>query len=121
MNMSEDELADLMEEVRPVKFVSLDDIDNESESIDLSLHDIIPDDRCISALDALERKEIILLLAKRMAQLPELQKKVLAMYYYENMQLSQIAAIYGVTESRICQIRGQAVALLRDYLTKLLA
>jgi RNA polymerase sigma factor FliA len=56
-----------------------------------------------------------------MAQLPELQKKVLAMYYYENMQLSEIAAIFGVTESRICQIRGQAVALLRDYWTKLLA
>jgi RNA polymerase sigma factor FliA len=60
------------------------------------------------------------LFAERMAQLPELQKKVLAMYYYENMQLSEIAAIFGVTESRICQIRGQAVALLRDYLTKLL-
>jgi RNA polymerase sigma factor for flagellar operon FliA len=56
-----------------------------------------------------------------MAQLPELQKKVLAMYYYENMQLSEIAAIFGMTESRICQIRGQAVALLRGYLTKLLA
>ena len=121
MNMSEDELADLIEDVRPVKFVSLDDIDNESDSIDQSLHDIIPDDHCISALDALERKEIISLLAKRMAQLPEVQKKVLAMYYYENMQLSQIAALFGVTESRICQIRGQVVALLRDYLTKLLA
>ena len=121
MNLSADELADLIEEVRPVKFVSLDDIDNESDSIDQSLHDIIPDDCCISALDALERKEIISLLAKRMAQLPEVQKKVLAMYYYENMQLSQIAAIFGVTESRICQIRGQVVALLRDYLTKLLA
>ena len=69
----------------------------------------------------LKRKEIISLLAERMAQLPELQKKVLAMYYYENMQLSKIAAIFGVTESRICQIRGQAVALLRNYLTKLLA
>ena len=55
------------------------------------------------------------LLAERMAQLPELQKKVLAMYYYENMQLSEIATIFGMTESRICQIRGQAVALLRDY------
>jgi RNA polymerase sigma factor FliA len=118
MNMSEDELANLVEEVRPVKFVSLDGIGNH---IDQSLHDIILDDRCISALDALERKEIISLLAKRMAQLPELQKKVLAMYYYENMRLSQIAAIFGVTESRICQIRGQAVALLRDYLSKLLA
>jgi RNA polymerase sigma factor FliA len=121
MNMSEDELADLMEEVRPVKFVSLDDSDKQSESIDQSLHDIIPDDCCISALDALERKEIISLLAERMAQLPELQKKVLAMYYYENMHLSKLAAIFGATESRICQIRGQAVELLRDYLTKLLA
>jgi RNA polymerase sigma factor (sigma-70 family) len=50
------------------------------------------------------------LLAERIARLPELQKKVLAMYYYENMQLPEIAAIFGVTESRICQIRRQAVA-----------
>jgi RNA polymerase sigma factor (sigma-70 family) len=69
----------------------------------------------------LERKEIISLLAERMARLPEPQKKVLAMYYYENMQLFKIAAIFGVTESRLCQILGQAVTPLRDYLTKLLA
>jgi RNA polymerase sigma factor for flagellar operon FliA len=66
--------------------------------------------------DALERKEIISLLAERIAQLPELQKKVLAMYYYKNMRLSEIAALFGVTESRICRIRGEAVAVLREYL-----
>lgn len=70
--------------------------------------------------DALKRKEIILLLVERMAQLPELQKKVLAMYYHENMQLSKIAAVFGVTESRIYQIREQAVAVLRKYFIKLL-
>jgi len=75
----------------------------------------------ISAFYTLERKEIIALLAERISQLPELQKKVLAMSYYENMQLSEIAAVFGVTESRICQIRGEAVAVLRKYLTKLLA
>ena len=64
---------------------------------------------------------MISLLAEHMAQLPELQKKVLAMYYYENMHLFKIAAIFGATESRICEILGQAVAPLRDYLTKLLA
>ena len=69
----------------------------------------------------LKRKEIISLLAERMAQLPELQKKVLAMYYHENMQLFKIAAIFGVTESRICQILDQAVTPLRDYLTELFA
>lgn len=61
------------------------------------------------------------MLVERMAQLPEMQKKVLAMYYYENMRLLEIAALFGVTESRICQIRGQAVAVLRKYLSQLLA
>jgi RNA polymerase sigma factor for flagellar operon FliA len=121
MNMSEEELASLMEEVRPVTLVSLDGVDTQSDFTDDSLHEIIPDDCCVSAFDALERKEIISLLAERMSQLPELQKKVLAMYYYENMQLAEIAAVFGLTESRICQIRGQAVAVLRKYLTRLLA
>jgi len=75
----------------------------------------------ISAPDALERKKIIARLAERISQLPELQKKVLAMYYHENMQLSEIAGLFGVTESQICQIRGEATAMLRKYLTKLLA
>ena len=121
MNMSEEELGDLMEEVRQVRFVSLDGGDTQSECIDDTLHEIIPDDCCVSALDALERKEISSLLAARIAQLPEMQKKVLAMYYYENIQLSQIGTIFGLTESRICQIHRQAVAVLREYLTKLLA
>jgi RNA polymerase sigma factor for flagellar operon FliA len=121
MNLSEEELASLMEEVRPVRLVSLDEVDARPDFIDDSLHDVVPDDCSVSAPDALERKEIISLLVERMAQLPELQKKVLAMYYYENMQLSEIAALFGVTESRICQIRGQAVAVLRKYLTRLLA
>jgi RNA polymerase sigma factor (sigma-70 family) len=69
---------------------------------------------------ALERKEIIALLAERISQLPALQKKVLAMYYCEKMQLSEIAAIFGVADSRIFTIRGQALAVLRKYLVKLL-
>jgi len=121
MQMTEEELAEVMEEVRPVSFVSLDGLGERSELADQSLHEIIPDDSWVAPLNVLERKEIISLLAERMAQMPELQKKVLAMYYYENMQLSQIAEMFGVTESRICQIRGEAVEVLRKYLTKLLA
>ena len=121
MNISEEELASLMEEVRTVTLVSMDEADPRPDFADHSLHEIIPDDRWVSASDTLEHKEIISLLVERMAQLPELQKKVLAMYYYENIQLSEIAALFGVTESRICQIRSQAVAVLRKYLTRLLA
>ena len=121
MHMSEEELAELMDEVRPVRFVSFDGVDEQSDVEDQSLHEIVPDDSCIPPLDVLERKEILSLLAQRMAQMPAVPKKVLAMYYYENMRLSDIAACFGLTESRICQIHTQAVASLRTYLTNLLA
>ena len=115
LNMSKEELAGLMEEVRPVRVVSLDKTDCE----DHPQHEIIPDDCCVLAPDALEGKEIISLLVERMAQLPDMQKKVLAMCYYENMKLSEIAALFGVTVSRISQIHREAVAVLRKYLTNL--
>ena len=121
MQMTEDQLTDLMEEVRPVKFVSMDGTDEQSEFEDHSMHEIIPDDSCIPALDALERKEVLSLLAQRMAELPDMPKKVLAMYYYENMRLSEIAACFGLTESRICQIHTKTTGLLRNYLVSCLA
>jgi RNA polymerase sigma factor FliA len=50
-------------------------------------------------------------------------KKVLAIYnyYYENMRLSEIAAGFRLTESRICQIHPQTIGLLRTYLVSHLA
>jgi RNA polymerase sigma factor FliA len=117
MQMTVEESTELQDEVREVRFVSLD----ESESEDQSLHDIIPDESWVSALDVLERKEVLSLLAQRMTKLPVIQKKVLAMYYYENMKLSEIAACFGLTESRICQIHTQTVGVLRTYLANMLA
>jgi RNA polymerase sigma factor for flagellar operon FliA len=115
MQMTEDELNELLDEVRPVKIVSLDASD-EIDSEDPCLHEIIPDDASVTAFDALERKELAVLLAKRIGQLPEMPKKVLAMYYYEGLKLAEIAACFGLTESRICQIHTQAVNQLRTYL-----
>ena len=80
--MTEDELTNLMEEVRPVTFVSIDGTHEQSELEDQSMHETIPDDSCIPALDALDRKEILSLLTLRMAELPDMSKKVLAMYCY---------------------------------------
>ena len=62
----------------------------------------------------MEPEGIVALLAQRMAKLPAVQRKVLAMYYYEEMQLRDIATCFGLTESRMCQIHQQAVASLRS-------
>jgi RNA polymerase sigma factor for flagellar operon FliA len=43
------------------------------------------------------------------------------MYYFENLRLAEIAAAFGLTESRICQIHSQAVLSLRTYTKSLLS
>jgi RNA polymerase sigma factor for flagellar operon FliA len=47
-----------------------------------------------------------------------MQRKVLALYYFEDMRLREIAEVFGVTESRICQIHSQAILALRNYLQR---
>jgi RNA polymerase sigma factor FliA len=121
MQMSEEELQELMDEMRPLRIVSLDSPDEQGEMDDQSLHEVIADDCSVSAYDMVERKEIIALLAERITQLPEIPKKVLAMYYYENLRLADIAACFGLTESRICQIHTQAVSQLRIYMQSILS
>jgi RNA polymerase sigma factor (sigma-70 family) len=58
----------------------------------------------------------IQLLAKRIAELPPTLQKVLALYYYEDLQIAEIATCFGLSEDRIRQILSETVDLLRTYL-----
>ena len=62
----------------------------------------------------LGREEIVSLLAKLS---PE-SKKILAMYYHENMRLLDIATCLGVTESEVCEIHAQAVESIHLLMVK---
>lgn len=55
-------------------------------------------------------------LVKAIEALPEREKFVMGMYYEQDMNLKEIAAVLGVTESRVCQLHSQAVARLRAKL-----
>ena len=67
----------------------------------------------ISEFGASERGEALARLVQRIVQLPPTPKKVLAMYYYENLQPAEIAACLGLTEHDIDLIRAQTVRLLK--------
>jgi RNA polymerase sigma factor for flagellar operon FliA len=64
----------------------------------------------------LTREEQVEALRKAIDQLPEKERTVLALYYYEELNLRQIAEVLHVTESRISQIRSQALRRLRGRL-----
>ena len=62
--------------------------------------------------------ELAARLADCLQQLPQTQRKVLALYYYEDLRLREIAEIFGLTESRICQIHAQAIVAIKALLQK---
>jgi RNA polymerase sigma factor for flagellar operon FliA len=59
------------------------------------------------------------LIFERLKELPEMQRKVLALYYAEDMHLHEIAEVFGLTESRICQIHAQAIMAIRAHVQRL--
>jgi len=61
----------------------------------------------------LERAELVKQLASAIAKLPERERHVLSLYYEEEMTLAEVGAALGVSESRISQLRTQAIARLR--------
>lgn len=65
-----------------------------------------------------EMRELEALLAKEVERLPEKQKLVLSLYYYEDLNMKEIAEILSITEARVSQIHSQAVLSLRTYMKK---
>jgi RNA polymerase sigma factor for flagellar operon FliA len=80
------------------------------------LHELLADKNDKTGSENLEKEELLQLLTQRMADLPDIPRKILAMYYFENMRLAEIAAVFSLTESRICQIHSQTILGLRAFL-----
>jgi RNA polymerase sigma factor for flagellar operon FliA len=121
MGMSVPQYQRLLDTIRPVTFISLDSPaggNSPSEGEGAAVHEVVADSTEPDARDRMERRETIALLKERIQLLPDLPKKVLMMYYYEGMRLAEIAEVFGLTESRICQIHSQAVLSLRTYLDR---
>ncbi|TVR57222.1 MAG: FliA/WhiG family RNA polymerase sigma factor [Gemmatimonadales bacterium] len=78
--------------------------------------DLIPDERTIPAQEVLERRERVRLLKEEILALPERERLILSLYYFEELKLHQIASILGVTESRVSQIRSKVLRALRSSL-----
>jgi RNA polymerase sigma factor FliA len=65
-----------------------------------------------------ERSELQKLLAEAIAKMPDMEKTVLSLYYYEELTLREISKVVGLHESRISQLKSQAILRLRAYMEK---
>ena len=116
MNLSPAELDDFLVRSQGAVLVSLDDI-NMHELDGPKILDMLADthhpDPLAIILNDQERERV----ADAIQALPEKERLVLTMYYYEELTMKEIGTILKVTESRVCQIHTKAVLHLKGKLT----
>jgi RNA polymerase sigma factor FliA len=115
LKLSLEEYEHLLEEIKPVTFVCLDAIHNCEEGGEAGRYESIADASQADPAEAAANNELSCLIAERLHQLPDIQRKVLALYYFEDLRLREIAEVFGVTESRICQIHAQAILTIKSF------
>jgi RNA polymerase sigma factor FliA len=116
LNLPLGEYQQLLDEIRPATYICLDAVPASDGEEELSEHETLADESQRDAGVKVLRQELSRLIAERIEQLPEIHRKVLALYYFEDYRLREIAAICGLCESRICQIHTQAILSIRTHI-----
>jgi RNA polymerase sigma factor for flagellar operon FliA len=118
LNLSPRDYEELLERIKPASYVCLDAMPGADAENGWGSHDLIADDSQTNPRDDVSLREMAGLVEDRIRQLPEMQRKVLALYYFEDLRLREIAEAFGVTESRICQIHAQAILAIKALLQR---
>ncbi|MDR1482642.1 MAG: FliA/WhiG family RNA polymerase sigma factor [Synergistaceae bacterium] len=114
MDMDEKSYRDLLDIASRSYVVSLDDV-LALEDGDLQREGTIEDDGP-NALEIMERNEETEAVVAALKKLPERERILLSLYYYEGLTLREIGKVLGVTESRVSQLHGRALSLLKAEL-----
>ena len=102
----------LLGKVRGTQLVYLEDMSRGGEDDDSFLDRHVADNEA-DPMAVLRDQRLKASLVAAIKTLPEREQYIMGMYYEHDMNLKEIAAVLGVTESRVCQLHSQAIARLR--------
>jgi len=120
MGISLSDLHAIFGQVSFVNLVALDELltVGGERGDKVSLVDTLEDTKVEDPVASFESQETKFLLSGAINLLPEREKIVVTLYYYEGLTLAEIGQVLGVTESRICQMHTKAVIQLRAKLSE---
>lgn len=116
LGLSIPEYQEWLSDVRGLTLGSLENAGREEQGCDLLRYLSNSEEQWPSEI--LERSELEQLLAEAIERMPSLERTVLNLYYYEEMTLREIAKVVDLHESRISQLKSQAILRLRSFLHK---
>lgn len=116
LGLSTAEYHDWLIDVRGVNLGRLEGHSGEDESRDLLR--FVSDSEELWPSRIVERAELERLLAQAIQKMPYVERTVLNLYYHEELTLREIARVVKLHESRVSQLKSQAILRLRSYLEK---
>ena len=113
-----DKFHELLNQVRGISLVNLEEIRGGGQDGDRTggYADIVEDVHAENPFASFKLNETKQVVADTIATLPEKERLVVSLYYYEDLNMKEIGNILGITESRVCQIHTKSVLRLRAKL-----
>jgi len=117
LGLTQEELDDSLSEISRSSIAALDELWTVSAGGDqIALIDTIEDEQGPNPQSALDETEMREAIAEAISRLPEREKLVVTLYYYEELTLREIGEVLGVTESRVSQLHTKAILRLKSRL-----
>ncbi len=113
MEVDLEEYYRILEEVHTFSFVSLNESMEDDDGSLVTLLDMVADSSTLTPQAQMQYRQLIDSLAACIDSLPEKERIVITLYYYEDLRLKDIGEVLGLTESRVSQLHSQAVVRLR--------
>jgi RNA polymerase sigma factor FliA len=118
MGLSLEEYFKLLDESRCFSFISSEDLPRDYLE-GLSFSDVIRAVDQGNVLDLITDREFKTQLKEAIEMLPQKERLVLNLYYYEELTMKEIGKVLDLTESRVCQLHSQAIARLKASIKKI--
>jgi len=122
LGIEREALAEMLDEVKGTSLISLDDVRQEASSDDHPpLLDALADRQEKDPLELLNLEELKKALTGAIEQLPDKERLVISLYYFDELTMKEVGKVLTLTESRVSQLHTQAVLRLRGKLRAFLA
>jgi RNA polymerase sigma factor for flagellar operon FliA len=120
LGMNEGEFLKTMMRISATSILSLNDVWFSGDEGDkVSIGDSIESPVSLNPDVIVEKDEIRQVIINSINELPDKEKKILVLYYYEDSTLKEIGQVMGITESRVSQLHTKAILRLRSKLTNI--